>query len=168
MRVPPHLLVLAMAFASLAPPASAQENKHPGLSPKILSAKRIYFDDQTRAPAVGKKALAQLEKWGRFQIVKDRGQADLILLLSADPYKGGYIIMSGGQTATVQDGGRIEQDPIPNFFKLAPVRDPYLTVIDPETGESLWTGSHLWGGLLTGFNSAGERLVKKLKKQVEK
>ncbi len=28
--------------------------------------------------------------------------------------------------------------------------------------------SHVWGGLLTGANSVGERLVRKLQKQIEK
>jgi len=58
-------------------------------------------------------------------------------------------------------------DPAPNFNKLAPVRYAFLTVIDPETGENLWTDSHQWGGLLTGFDSVGVRLVKKLEKAVK-
>jgi len=48
------------------------------------------------------------------------------------------------------------------------VRDAYLTVIDPTTGKSLWSDSHVWGGLLTGKNSAGARLVQKLQKQIGK
>jgi hypothetical protein len=44
----------------------------------------------------------------------------------------------------------------------------YLTVIDPKTGENLWSDSHQWGGLLTGFNTTGERLVKKLENQTKK
>jgi len=94
--------------------------------------------------------------------------ADLILLLSADPYKGGYIIMSGGQTGTIDVHGKIDVDPIPNYNKQAPVRYAYLTVIDPKTGENLWSDSHRWGGLLTGFNSVGARLVKELEEQTKK
>src|SRR5271155_4174746 len=166
MRITPALLVLLATLAAFALPASAQSGKHSQLSPKILSAKSVYFDDRTGAPAAAKKAAEQLKKWGRYQIVSDRKQADLILLFSADPYKGGYIIVSGGQTATIGKNGEIEEDSIPTFNKLAPVRDAYLTVIDPCTGESLWSDSRVWGGLLTGFDSVGERLVSKLKKQV--
>jgi len=41
-------------------------------------------------------------------------------------------------------------------------------VIDPNTGERLWDASHVWGGLLTGFNSVGQLLVKELRQQIEK
>jgi hypothetical protein len=73
--------------------------------------------------------------------------------------------MSGGQTGTVDVHGKIDVDPIPNYNKQAPVRYAYLTVIDPKTGENLWSDSHRWGGLLTGINSVGARLVKELEEQ---
>jgi glucose dehydrogenase len=41
----------------------------------------------------------------------------------------------------------------------------YLTVIDAKTGANLWSAKHLWGGLVTGFNNVGERLVKEFEKQ---
>ncbi len=163
------VLLLAVIVAStLALPGPTQDKKQHRLPPKILSAKSVYFDDQSDAHVAGDKALSQLKKWGRFKIVKDPKQADLIFLLSADPYKGGYVVYSGGETGTIKKGGNIEEDPVPTFNKQAPVRYAYLTVIDPKTGESLWDGSHVWGGLLTGFNSVGERLVNELRKQVEK
>jgi hypothetical protein len=64
--------------------------------------------------------------------------------------------------------GQIEQDRVPNYNRQAPVRDAYLTVIDPGTGENLWSDSRVWGGLLTGASSAGARLIHKLQKQIEK
>jgi hypothetical protein len=116
---------------------------------------------------VAKKALEQLQKWGRFQIVRQRPAADLIILLSTDPYKKGQIATAGGQTGSVDSNGHIDMDPVPNFNKLAPVRYAYLTVIDAATEQSLWDDSHQWGGLLTGFNSVGEHLVKRLEKQMK-
>jgi hypothetical protein len=82
------------------------------IAPKIHAAKTVFFDDQTGVTAVSKDALAQLKKWGRFQIVTDKSQADLILLLSASPPKGGHVIYSGGQTGTI-DSGQIHEDPVP-------------------------------------------------------
>ncbi len=76
--------------------------------------------------------------------------------------------MSGGQTGTIDKNGNIDEDRVPNYNKQAPVRYAYLTVIDPKTGENLWSDSRRWGGLLTGFNSAGERLVRELEKQTKK
>ena len=166
MKIFTCLLVALIPAFSIAP-SSAQAQKPPELSAKILSAKSVYFDDLTRVPAVGKNALAQLKKWGRFRIVEDRTQADLILVLSASPSKG-YVIYSGGQTGTIGVHGRIDPDRVPNYNRAAPVRYAYLTVIDPKSGEKLWSADRLWGGLLTGFNSAGERLIKKLEKQTKK
>jgi len=160
--------VAVLLFASLAFPLSVRCQKQMAKSPKILSAKTVYFDNRTGADAVGAAALAQLKKWGRFQIVQDKKSADLVLLLSADPYNGGYIIFSGGQTGSVDSNGHVQEDRVPNYNRQAPVREAYLTVIDPKTGHDVWSASHVWGGLLTGANSAGERLVKELQKQVEK
>jgi hypothetical protein len=160
-------LILFM-LANLVVPISSHAQKQLARSPKILSAKTVYFDNQTGVEAVGTAAVAQLRKWGRFQVVPDKKSADLILLLSADPYHGGYIIFASGQTGTMDKDGHIEQDRVPNYNRLAPVRDAYLTVIDPRNGKNLWSDSHVWGGLLTGKNSAGARLVQTLRKQIGK
>jgi hypothetical protein len=166
MRVSSHF-VGVFILATLVLPTASQDQTHSKLAPQILSAKTVYFDDQTDAPHVGENALEQIKKWGRFRVVRDRKRADLILLLSADPYKGGHMVTAGGQTGTIRNGN-IDVDPVPNFNKLSPVRYAYLTVIDPVTEESLWTHSHQWGGLLTGFNSVGDRLVKRLEKEMRK
>ncbi len=160
-------LIAALIVAALVTPTASQDHKYSNLAPKLLTAKSVYFEDRTGAAHVGEKALAQLKKWGRFQIVTEQKQADLIILLSAQPYKGGQIAISGGQTGTIDPNGNIVMDPAPTFNKLAPVRYAFLTVIDPKTEENLWADSHQWGGLLTGFDSVGERLVKKLEKQMK-
>lgn len=167
MRLVSHLLFL-VALASFIASLSAQTHKQQTNWPRIQSAKSAYFEDKSGVDTVGNKALAELKKWGRFRIVDDPKQADLIILLSADPYKGGFVITSGGQTGTVGENGQIEKDRIPNWDRLAPVRYAYLTVIDPKTGDTLWSDDHQWGGLLTGFNSVGERLVKKFENQAKK
>jgi hypothetical protein len=50
-------------------------------------ASTVFFEDASGAPAVGKAALDELGRWGRFQIVPNKTQADLILVLSASPQK---------------------------------------------------------------------------------
>lgn len=166
MRISLYPLVRVILVGVIAA-ASIAAQKQPAHSPQILTAKTIYFDNQTGSDAVGNNALAQLKKWGKFRVVQDRKHADLLLLLSADPYRGGNIIFSGGQTGSVENDGQINQDKVPNYNKQSPTRYAYLTVIDPKTGVRLWSAEHLWGGLLTGFNSVGERLVKELEKQTK-
>jgi hypothetical protein len=158
------LMFILTSFLALAP---TRGQKQMAQSPRILSAKTACFDNQTGSDAVGKNALAQLRKWGKFQLVTDRKQADLIFLLSADPYKGGNVNFASGQTGSVEDG-HVTEDAVPNYNKQSPTRYAYLTVIDPKTGDNLWSDKHLWGGLLTGFNSVGERLIKELESQTKK
>jgi hypothetical protein len=136
-------------------------------SPSIVSAKTVYFKNATSSEPVGKNALDALIKWGKFQVVADPSRADLIFLLSSDPYKGGGIIFASGQTGQVDGSGQITKDSVPTFNKLAPTKYAYLTVIDRKTGDDLWDAEHAWGGLLTGFNSVGARLVKKLEDQTK-
>jgi TonB family protein len=131
----------------------------------IASAKTIYFEDKSGVAAVGEKALAELRKWGRFQIVPDGKTADLILELSADPNAANDLVFSGGQTGGIDSGGRIAEDPVPQYNKVGPVRYASLTLFDAESGARVWSESQRWGGLLTGFNDVGEHLVQEFEKQ---
>jgi hypothetical protein len=162
-----HVGVVCVA-AVLAAAIPVQAQKQMAQSSKMKAAKTVYFDNRTAVDAVGAEAVKQLVKWGRFTLVTDKKKADLIFLLTADPYKGGYIVLASGQTGTMNDKGNFEEDRVPNYNVQAPVRDVYLSVIDPKDGSLAWSDSHVWGGVLTGTNSAGARLVKKLEKQVGK
>ena len=166
MRISEHFFdILVLTSLLVATPAPAQ--KQLAQSPRILSAKSVYFQNQTGSVAVGKNALAQLKKWRKFQLVADPKVADLVFLLSADPYKGGNIIFASGRTGSTDDS-HITEDPVPNYNKQSPTRYAYLTVLDPKTGDNLWSDKHVWGGLLTGRNSVGERLIKELENQTKK
>ena len=118
MRISAHSLFVFILTSLLAASVVVAQ-KQLAQSPRILSAKTAYFNNQTGSDAVGRNALAQLKKWGKFQLVADSKQADLIFLLSADPYKGGNIILASGQTGSIDDG-HITEDPIPNYNKQSP------------------------------------------------
>jgi hypothetical protein len=62
--------LLAILLVVLVTAASVPAQKLLAKSPKILSAQRVYFDDRSGAPAVGNKAIAQLKKWGRFEVAR--------------------------------------------------------------------------------------------------
>src|SRR5260370_17544975 len=151
MRTTAYLLAVFI-LASLPLPISVQAQKQLAQATRIMSAKSVYLDDRTGVDDVAKRELNEIKKWGRFRIVQDRKMADLILLLSANPYKGGYIIMSGGQTGTIDVHGKINVDPIPNYNKQAPVRYAYLKLIDPKTGANLATTSHRCAARPPGIN----------------
>ena len=130
----------------------------------ISSAKTAYFEDKCGVDAVGRKAAEELVKWGRFLIVPDAQGADLIILLTTDPRAGGNLILSG-QTGTVDSQGHAQEDAVPTYNKLDPVRHAFLIIRDAHSGAELWSASQRWGGLLTGFNSVGEHLVKEFEKR---
>ena len=146
---------------------SAFAQKQMAQSPRILNAKTVFFLNTTGSDPVGAAAVAQLKKWGKYQIVSERSHADLMFLLSADPYRGGDILFASGQTGSVAPDGKISEDRLPNYTKASPTREAYLSVIDAKTGENLWSDHHVWGGLLTGANSAGARLIRKLESQTK-
>lgn len=166
MRISERCFLAFIVAVFLSEPSSVAQ-KQMATSPRIMSAKTVFFDNQTGSDAIGKNTLAQLKRWGKFRLVTDRKEADLIFLLSADPYKGGHVIFAGGQTGSI-DNGHVTEDAVPNYNKQSPTRYAYLTVIDLKTGDNLWSDKHLWGGLLTGFNSVGERLVKEFESQTKK
>jgi hypothetical protein len=146
-------LMFACGFLS-----SARAQKPREMPPQLLSAKLIYFEDETGFPAVGGDAIRELQKWGRYQVVQTRDQAELIFVLSSK-------IEADGVRSPFEDR-RFGPD-LSFHFRYRPA-NAYLTVDDAKTGERLWSGRHLWGGLLTGFNSAGRRLVSRLRKQIER
>ncbi len=154
-----RLGLISFAFilgSGLLIPAKAQ--KRHNLPARLLTAKLVYFENQTGYAAVGDESVRELEKWGRFQMVQSRDQADLVLVLSSK-------IESEGVASPTEDR-RFGPD-LSFHFRYRPA-NAYLTVDDAVTGERLWSGRHVWGGLLTGFNSAGRRLIHKLRKQVER
>jgi len=68
-----------------------------------------------------------LLSWNRFRILEDRRKADVVFLLSGNPYWGDYLTRDGPDTRPVFIDGVI------------------LTVIDARTGQALWTDSRQWG-----------------------
>ena len=117
-----HSLYVFLQASLIAVSSVAAQDQLPQFH-KILSARTVYFDNQTGSDAVGRNAFAQLSKWGKFHLVTNQQKADLIFLLSADAYRGGNVLVSGGQTGSIDSHGHIEEDPIPNYNKHSPARE---------------------------------------------
>jgi hypothetical protein len=159
--------VSAVAIALVVLPTVSQAKKnHLPLAPQVLSAKTIYVDNQSGIAKLGDRAYEQLTKWGRFEVVQNRRQADLILLLSARQYDGGYVTTGGGTTGTVDDNGNINTTNNPSYTTHVTTNYTYMNLIDPKTGDSLWSDSKRWGNLYTGFHSATKGLIDELMKRI--
>ena len=148
------LLVPGVLRAQGKLPPPPRGPKHPPISAKIMNAKFVYLDNETGNAAVGRDTLRELQAWGRFQVV---GQADaqLLIVLSTEEFIDDEFPSNGG-----------DFDPETLHLPRKP-ENAFLTVIDKSTGDRVWIDSRPWGGLLTGENSAGRRLIARLRKNIE-
>jgi hypothetical protein len=144
-----QLLVILLCTAALAPPASAGKAGRPSLPEKILQANSVYVDCVCpRGLAVAQEtALRQLRVWGRFQIAENRREADLVFLFSGNPYLGDYITRDGPDNRPVA------------------IESTIMTVIDPNTGQNLWTDSRRSGSWRV--SGATKDLIEELRGQME-
>lgn len=157
---------LAIGLATITTSSTAKDKKHLPLAPQVISARTVFVDNQSGIAKLGDRAYEQLNKWGRLQVLQDRKQADLILLLSAREYDGGYVTTGGGTTGRVDENGNINTTNNPTYTAPVSVNYTYVTLIDPKTGDSLWSDSKRWGNLYTGFHSATKGLIDELMKRI--
>jgi len=154
------IMLLTIACVALCTVSFAKGKNHLPLPPEITSAKTIYIDNQSGVAKLGDRAYEQLTKWGRWQVVTGRQKADLVLLLSAHQYNGGYVTSTTGR---IDDNGNINTT---SDATSVTVGYTYITVVDPKTGDNLWSDSKRWGNLYTGFHSATKGLVDELMKRI--
>ena len=83
-----------LAIAICAVPFVGGEKSHMPLPAKIMTAKTIYIDNRSGMAQVGDRAYDELKNWGRFQVVTERKQADLILVLSVETHSAGPTTVS--------------------------------------------------------------------------
>lgn len=144
-----RLLGVLAVVATLVPSAPAKKKERPPLPSKIMEATSVYVDCACpQGLAVARAtALQQLQNWGRFQISDQRWQSDLIVLFSGNAYTGDYITRDGP-----------DERPVVVDFTI-------MSVIDPKTGQSLWSDSRRWGSLRV--RSATKDLIEELRQQME-
>ena len=92
---------LALAVILVVPPIYAAD-KYPPLPASVLAAKTVFIDNQTGFSQITDKAYEALTKWGRYKIVKDKKDADLVLQFTADT-----------QGRPTPPGNNIDQSPTP-------------------------------------------------------
>jgi hypothetical protein len=140
-------ILILLAGAGLLPSAVARKQER--LSPKVIQAKSaliVCVCPRGMAVAEG-RALHELQLWGRFQIVRNRHEADLVLLFSANEYLGDYLTRDGP-----------DERPVSVDFTI-------LTLVDPKTGENLWSDSRRWGSWRV--DHATKELIAELREQIE-
>jgi hypothetical protein len=109
---------VALALILVVSPIHAKD-KHAPLPASVMAAKTVYIENQTGHPEITDRAYDALSKWGRFKILKDAKDADLILRLTANT--------KGRPNPPSTD---IDRSPTPIIFS---VRD--------QTNNELWSAS---------------------------
>jgi len=103
------LVIVAMSSI-----AYAKDHKHAPLPSKVLTARTVYLDNRTGYEKFSDRAYDELQKWGRFRVVAGAKDADLVFLLSASEYHGGYVTSGTTQQhGTVDDGGNVNICDVP-------------------------------------------------------
>jgi hypothetical protein len=129
-----------------------------------MAARTVYIDNRSGDAAIGDRAYQALKGWGRFEVVQDRKQADLVFLFTSNLRDGGFVTSGGQQTGTVDDEGNVRTTTSPTYTTRDVYRYAVLSVIDPKTGDPLWTESKVVALLRT---SATKRAIDELKKRIE-
>jgi len=110
--------IVALAVVLVVSPMYAAD-KYPPLPASVIAAKTVYIDNQTGYSQITDKAYEALSKWGRYKIVKDAKDADLVLRFTADT-----------EGRPTPPGNNIDQSPTPIVLS---VRD--------QTNTELWSVS---------------------------
>lgn len=139
-------------------------DKHAPLPERLLQAKTLYLDNQSGEASLADRAYDELTKWGRYKVVQDRKYADIILLLSAREYHGGYVT-TGNIYANQNNygSGTTTTGTVTTRTQEITSGTTYITFIDASGGDSLWADAREWGR----FRSATRGIIKDLRKRVE-
>ena len=126
-------LVVVMGTLDAASGTIRVDDMHRALPPKVFAAKSVAVvcDACPRMMAkAGPAALEALMDWDYYTLITNPRKADLVFLVSANPYLGDFGIRDGPDKRPVA------------------VDITYVNVVDPRTGESLWGDSRQWGYML--------------------
>jgi hypothetical protein len=119
------------------------------LPQKVAEARTVYIDCDACVrgmAAAWKSAFEELQDWGRFDVIPDPQKADLIILLSPNPYGGDFVTRDGPDMRGIN------------------VEITYMNVVDPQTGANLWEDSRRWGSLFVA--KATKSLIEQLRTQL--
>lgn len=150
------LIVMLLAL----PVAAAAKTAHAPLPPALMQAKTVYIDNQSGTASFTDRCYDELSKWGRFKIVSDPKEADIVFRISSFTHTAG----ATATTTTTDYGSTATSNTDISENRYGFTR---IDVLASSTGQVLWSDTHRWGNLFTGFKSATREVVKELRKRIE-
>lgn len=132
-------ITAALAIVLVVSPIYAKD-QHAPLPASVIAAKTVYIDNQTGDAQITDRAYDALSKWGRFKILQNAKDADLVLRFTANT--------QGKPTPPHND---IDKSPTPVIFS---VRD--------QDNNELWVASKN-----KPFHSQTQLDIDEFKKRIE-
>jgi len=121
----------------------------------FFQAKTIAIINDTDESYVLGRASDELRKWGRYQIVPNPHDADLVLVLAMrEDLVGVEPNASTDSYTTIYGNGNVTNQ-----------KSTTVACFDSRTGRKVWSETRAWG---SEFGNAVVALIKDLRKQVEK
>lgn len=141
----------------------AQEKIYAPLPDKIVTAKTVFFMNESGTARFGDDLYRQIKAWNHWDVVTDRDKADLILVLSASDSVPVVVttasVTASGQSASgtrMTTSGRME------------TQHWHLYVMDAKTGENLWRSDASMGGKLwRSWGSIAKSLLSDIQKRLK-
>jgi len=153
-----------------APAPSLVSGKYAPLPAQIMTARKVAFVSFSDQPQIVDDAFKALHKWGRFQMVADRSEADLIIAIATEQTgEERREVRFGRDTVTTTANPTLgtytsTYNPAPSIPVRRPTGNTTLSVFDakaPNVNDTpaLWRVTVPWG-------DSGKRVIDELKKRV--
>lgn len=133
----------ALCLALLLATVVQAKKVHAPLPDALINAKSVYIDNQSR-PKILDRAYAELKKWGRYTVVQNSADADIVLVLRvvdtgssvhSGSANGSSWTDSQGHTYAYASGGGSTNE----------VYAPHIDIVDRKTNTQLWIDSRVPG-----------------------
>jgi outer membrane protein assembly factor BamB len=143
--------------------AVAEEKAYAPLREKVLAAKTVMLVNESGTARFGDELYRQIKSWNRWEVVADRGKADLVLVLSPSDTVP-VMVSSASEIASGQTVYGTEVTAKGNMQ----TQHWHLYVMDAKTGENLWTAEASMGGKLwRSWGSIAKSLLTDIQKRMQ-
>lgn len=156
------IFVLTIASSSVAFSAKKKQVEHAPLPQKVLAARTVYIQNDTKQPGIADKAYTQLKDWGKYQVVDSKDKADLVLLFTlgysqSEHQDSDYVSLYNSKTGAFTSGV------VPSGTSTVTWTYTQVRVIDPATSDVMWADERPW----LRKHSATDELMGELRRRVE-
>jgi outer membrane protein assembly factor BamB len=141
----------------------AEQKIYAPLPDKVVAAKTVFFVNESGTARFGDDLYRQIKAWNHWDVVTDRGKADLILVLSSSDTVP-VVITTTSATTSGQSASGTSMTAAGNMQ----TQHWHLYVMDAKTGENLWRADASMGGKLwRSWGSIAKSLLADIQKRLK-